>query len=166
MLPLGSTSDTQTVALGIILARASRSPGWYYRRDPNTGEETSELLVNTNEKIHQTVRLRLGKANRGAFDQGPFQPTSLSKYLPPAEPNGADQKGTDQKGAEQKGKYVWVWNGWSGTKELEEAEVGKKYEIRLRTKLDEAAKNNKSDEKPDTSVSWIKVVGNAFAFRA
>ena len=85
ILTLGSTSDTQTVAFGIILAKASRSPGWYYTRDPKTGDQMSELLVNMNEKIYQTVRLRLGKPNRAAFDQGPFQPTSVSKYNLPVE---------------------------------------------------------------------------------
>ena len=131
--------------------RSSRNPGWYYRRDPKTGDETSELLVNTNEKIHQTARLRLGKSNRGAYDRGPFQPTSLSKYLPPVEKDG---------------KFAWVWNGWSGTKELEEAEMGKRFEAKLKARLDDEATKNKSDEKPDTSVSWFKVVSNVFAFRA
>ena len=68
--------------------------------------------------------------------------------------------------AEKDGQFVWVWNGWSGTKKLEETDVGKKYEARLKDKLDDEGTKNKSDEKPDTSVSWFKVVSNVFAFRA
>lgn len=135
----------------MILARSSRSPGWYYRHDPETGDETNEPLENTNEKIHQTARLRLGKSNRGANDRGPFQPTSLSKYLALVEKNG---------------KFVWVWNGWSGTREPEEAEVGETYEAKRKAKLDEEAAKNKSDAKPDTSITWFKVVSNVFAFHA
>ena len=148
---LGRTTDTQRMSLfySIILQRSSRSPGWYYKRNPQNGDETSEYLENTNEKIHRTARLRNGKPNRGADDNGPFQPTSLNKY------SSSEQT---------PGHWVWTWNGWGGTKILPEAEIGAKYEPKLQSMLETAYQTPKTE--PDTSVSWLKVVANTFAFRA
>lgn len=44
--------------------------------------------------------------------------------------------------------------------------MGKKYEASLKAKLNEAAETNKPDAKPETSVTWLKIVSNVFAIRA
>ncbi|KAL8726592.1 MAG: hypothetical protein Q9166_006627 [cf. Caloplaca sp. 2 TL-2023] len=62
----------------------TRTPGMYYRMDPNTGRATSKPLRQTNEYIHPSVRTRLeldgpGKDDRGAYDGKALDPYKL-KY--------------------------------------------------------------------------------------
>ena len=52
--------------------KVSRTPGDYFRLDPETGEQTRKPLRNTNEYIHSAVRSRFvmegpGKGNRGIY---------------------------------------------------------------------------------------------------
>ena len=62
----------------------TRTPGMYFRIDPNTGQPTSKPLRQTNEYVHASVRTRLeldgpGKGDRGAYDGKALDPYKL-KY--------------------------------------------------------------------------------------
>lgn len=54
-----------------------RRPGCFMRVDPNTNTDTEEPLLNTNERIHSSVRLRLACKGMGMDDRGAWTCPSL-----------------------------------------------------------------------------------------
>lgn len=54
-----------------------RRPGCFMRVDPDTNTDTEEPLINTNERIHSCVRLRLACKGMGMDDKGPWPCPSL-----------------------------------------------------------------------------------------
>ena len=65
-----------------LAGRTTRTPGMYRRIDPKTGRPTDHFLVNTNEKIHRTVRLRLDLGGLGYDDVGLYKCRALLKKGP------------------------------------------------------------------------------------
>lgn len=74
----------------------TRTPGNYYRTDPQNGRPTSKRLKNTNEFIHASVRARLGLQGPGPQDRGIYDPPALKDWtfeaemLPPGQGGNAD----------------------------------------------------------------------------
>ncbi|KAK5064731.1 hypothetical protein LTR84_000565 [Exophiala bonariae] len=74
----------------------TRTPGNYYRTDPQNGRPTSKRLKNTNEFIHASVRARLGLQGPGSQDRGIYDPPALKDWtfeaemLPPGQGGNAD----------------------------------------------------------------------------
>jgi len=60
---MGKLFNTDTFPLS-ILGRATRRPGMYHQTDYNTGQYTSQLLRNTHEHIHASVRARIDLGGR------------------------------------------------------------------------------------------------------
>ncbi|KAJ4415980.1 hypothetical protein N0V82_007005 [Gnomoniopsis sp. IMI 355080] len=54
-----------------------RRPGCFMRVDPDTNADTKEPLINTNERIHSSVRLRLACKGMDLDDKGPWPCASL-----------------------------------------------------------------------------------------
>ncbi|KAI4132995.1 MAG: hypothetical protein LQ338_000463 [Usnochroma carphineum] len=67
---------------GIYLLDGSttRTPGMYFRMDPNTGRATSKPLRQTNEYIHPSARTRLELDGPGKDDRGPYEGKALDPY--------------------------------------------------------------------------------------
>ncbi|KAL8803792.1 MAG: hypothetical protein Q9200_006071 [Gallowayella weberi] len=72
--------------MGVYLldGATTRTPGMYFRIDPNTGQPTSKPLRQTNEYVHPSARTRLeldgpGKEDRGSYDGKALDPYKL-KY--------------------------------------------------------------------------------------
>lgn len=59
-----------------------RTPGQYHRIDCDTGQPTDEFLVNTNERIHRSVRIRLSLEGLGYDDEEPYKCRALLKKGP------------------------------------------------------------------------------------
>jgi hypothetical protein len=58
-----------------------RSPMEYHPYDPDTGKEiTDRKLINTGEKVHSSVRIRMGVPGKGLEDQGDYNPPSLEGW--------------------------------------------------------------------------------------
>lgn len=64
-----------TVAAGTIVRR----PGCFMRVDPDTNEDTEEPLLNTNERIHASVRVRLALCGMAMDDREAWTCPSLLK---------------------------------------------------------------------------------------
>lgn len=62
---MGLIKRSDTGLLNTILGRQVRTPGEYHLTDPNTGEPLPELLKNTCEFIHPSVRYRIDNKGRG-----------------------------------------------------------------------------------------------------
>ncbi|KIW97384.1 uncharacterized protein Z519_02776 [Cladophialophora bantiana CBS 173.52] len=58
----------------------TRTPGNYFRTDPDTGRPTSKRLRGTNEFIHASVRARLGLQGPGVQDRGNYDPPALRDW--------------------------------------------------------------------------------------
>lgn len=57
-----------------------RTPGRYYRVDPDTGRETDAPLRDTCEYIHPSVRTRLRLKGAGEDDKGAYAPRALEAW--------------------------------------------------------------------------------------
>lgn len=57
-----------------------RTPGNYYRVDPDTGRSTSMPLRQTNEYIHPSVRARIVLNGPGIEDEGRYEGKALQEY--------------------------------------------------------------------------------------
>ena len=70
----------------------TRTPGYYYRVDPETGRETSKPLRQTNEYVHPSARSRIELDGPGIQDHGYYDPKSLRDYKLKFEENDMDRK--------------------------------------------------------------------------
>lgn len=66
--------------LYVIDGRITRTPGGYYRVDPDTGRQTSKLLRETNEYIHPSARSRIEREGPGLDDKGVYHCPALDPY--------------------------------------------------------------------------------------
>lgn len=57
-----------------------RKPGLYHRTDYNSGMELPELLLNTHEKMHASVRARLRLNGSGPNKSPRYKPNSLEGW--------------------------------------------------------------------------------------
>ena len=81
------------LTVGAVLGSLARDPGNYHRLN-NDGTHSSDLLQNTNEVIHKSVRVRVeAKTGLGANGKSDYAPRALSNWKTPSE-----------------GKYYW--NGY------------------------------------------------------
>ena len=65
-----------------LAGKTTRTPGQYCRIDPETGEPTSHFLVNTNETVHRSVRIRLDLGGLGYDDKDIYKCKALLKKGP------------------------------------------------------------------------------------
>lgn len=65
--------------LQLAAGTIKRHPGLFMRIDPETNEDTSEPLINTNETVHSSVRVRLACLGLGMDDQRPWECAPLLK---------------------------------------------------------------------------------------
>ena len=64
----------------MIDGKITRTPGGYYRVDPDTGRQTSKLLRDTNEYIHPSARSRIERKGPGLNDEGVYDCPALDPY--------------------------------------------------------------------------------------
>ncbi|CAI4211490.1 unnamed protein product [Parascedosporium putredinis] len=67
-------------ALYVLAGQKNRTPGVYRKTDPKTGLPTKEFLVDTNERIHPCVRVRLCCKGLGLNDSAVWDPEPLKKW--------------------------------------------------------------------------------------
>ena len=60
--------------------KINRTPGDYYRLDPETGEETRKPLRGTNEYVHSSVRARFVMEGPGKGGRGIYTPPALKGW--------------------------------------------------------------------------------------
>ncbi|KAF2497174.1 hypothetical protein BU16DRAFT_459324, partial [Lophium mytilinum] len=104
---LGKIYDSCTFPTSLG-GREPRKPGTYTRTNYMTGQETSDPLEATHEKMHISVRARLLMEGKGYEDVGSYAPHSLStwdmrnvdQYSGHATANGFDGKGAQ-----------WIYQG-------------------------------------------------------
>lgn len=76
-----------TVAVDNLLynmtGKKARAPGLYKKVDPGTGRSTNQFLLDTNERIHPSVRVRLACEGLGPNDSGLWHCPSLLKNWRP-----------------------------------------------------------------------------------
>ena len=63
-----------------VLGGKTRTPGNYYRVDPDTGRPTKKHLRNTNEYIHASARSRTGLHGPGPEDRGEYDSRALRNW--------------------------------------------------------------------------------------
>lgn len=64
----------------ILDGRLNRTPGGYYRVDPDTGRLTGKPLRETNEYIHPSARSRIKLDGPGTEDEGIYECPALDPY--------------------------------------------------------------------------------------
>jgi Uncharacterized alpha/beta hydrolase domain (DUF2235) len=75
-----------------LAGRRTRTPGNYFRSDPNTGRPTSKRLKNTNEYIHASVRSRVGMGGPGIQDRGRYDCQALANWSFEIDPKNDDSR--------------------------------------------------------------------------
>ena len=68
------------IGIYVIDGRLTRTPGGYYRVDPDTGRQTSKMLRDTNEYIHPSARTRIELKGPGLDDEGTYHCPALDAY--------------------------------------------------------------------------------------
>ncbi|KAF2086334.1 hypothetical protein K490DRAFT_44602 [Saccharata proteae CBS 121410] len=63
-----------------LLGMHVRTPGRYRRTDWITGRETGDLLVDTEERVHASVRVRMEDGGAGFNDRGRYKPAALKDW--------------------------------------------------------------------------------------
>lgn len=71
-----------------IPGRAVRQPGFFKRTDTETNKPTSDPLINTNERIHSSVRIRLACGGLSLDDAKRWTCHSLRECKSPKDENG------------------------------------------------------------------------------
>lgn len=64
----------------VLDGKITRTPGGYYRVDPDTGRPTSKPLRDTNEYIHPSARSRIVLKGPGIEDEGIYHCPALDSY--------------------------------------------------------------------------------------
>ncbi len=82
MIPNVPTGKIYKSMTGIYVLDGStiRTPGSYYRVDPDTGRPTSRPLRQTNEYVHASARTRLLLDGPGIEDEGRYDGKALQNY--------------------------------------------------------------------------------------
>lgn len=78
---LGQIYDSE-VGFYHLAGKTVRTPGMYHRINPDTSSPTVEFLVNTNERIHRSVRIRIGLDGLGLDDIGLYKCPALFEKGP------------------------------------------------------------------------------------
>ncbi|EPS30299.1 hypothetical protein PDE_05250 [Penicillium oxalicum 114-2] len=108
-----------------LAGKTTRTPGMYHRIDPETSYPTREFLESTNERIHRSVRIRLGLEGLSYDDVGLYKCRALLKKGPwllekvrlrsRREVYGHDRGGYDDEvrteQSSQDYRWAWVYDG-------------------------------------------------------
>jgi hypothetical protein len=78
---LGELYESET-GIWLLGGKKTRTPGQYMRADPDTALPTHEPMVNTNERIHSSVRIRLDLDGLDLNDVGLYKCPALLKKGP------------------------------------------------------------------------------------
>jgi hypothetical protein len=101
----------------------TRTPGLYRQANPKTGIEDGKFLLDTNERVHSSVRVRLACKGLGVNDKGKWACPALSKWRlkrtntqyndpVPRHPRWAPDAGDhDQDDNDPQERWVWEYNG-------------------------------------------------------
>lgn len=92
-----------------IAGRQPRTPHIYHRMNYFTGKEEPELLKNTNETVHASVRARLRMGGKGYEDKGAYAPQSLMKEW--VLDNGEQRSDVGATISASNKTAKWVYNG-------------------------------------------------------
>ena len=92
-----------------IAGRQPRTPHIYHRMNYFTGKEEPELLKNTNETVHASVRARLRMGGKGYEDKGAYAPQSLMKEW--VLDNGEQRSDAGATISASNKTAKWVYNG-------------------------------------------------------
>lgn len=77
---LGRIYESVSLFYG-IMGYGPRTPGLYRRTDYATGRPTDEMLSDTNESMHASVRVRIQRQGLGVDDApGPYSPVALKEW--------------------------------------------------------------------------------------
>ena len=68
------------IGVYILAGSTARTPGNYFRVDPDTGRPTSKPLRQTNEYIHPSARSRIVLGGPGMQDRGRYECKALQDY--------------------------------------------------------------------------------------
>lgn len=74
--------DNPVIGYYRLAGETIRTPGMYHRVNPDTALPTPEFLVNTNERIHRSARIRLGLEGLGYDDVGLYKCLALLQEGP------------------------------------------------------------------------------------
>lgn len=118
---LGQVYESDT-GLYIFAGKTTRTPGLYHRVDPQNALPTRQFLVNTNERVHSSVRIRLELEGLGYDDIGLYKCPALLKEGPwrlrrmrlrskDTNPRDVRSNGSHRRNdsLEQKDDLRWVW---------------------------------------------------------
>ncbi|KAJ5492748.1 hypothetical protein N7539_001494 [Penicillium diatomitis] len=108
-------------AIGIykLAGKTTRTPGMYHRIDPRTSYPTREFLEGTNERIHRSVRIRLGLEGLGFDDNGLYKcrallkkgPWILEKVRVRSRLGERHRDGVESEQYSEEMRWAWVYNG-------------------------------------------------------
>ena len=68
------------IGIYVLGGKTVRTPGSYFRVDPDTGESTGKPLRQTNEYIHPSARSRTELKGPGVEDEGTYKSQALENY--------------------------------------------------------------------------------------
>ena len=77
---LGTIYNNTRGVINMITGIMKRTPGAYFRTDPDTGAQTNTRLRDTREFIHPSVRVRMVMNGKGPGDKGTYVPPSLAGW--------------------------------------------------------------------------------------
>ncbi|KAH7328448.1 hypothetical protein B0I35DRAFT_486469 [Stachybotrys elegans] len=129
--PWGLATINQTMNLlyrftGLV----DRTPGMYRQTNPKTGREDGNFLVDTNERIHSSVRVRLACKGLGIDDRAVWTAPALSswklkttdtKYEDPVPrcPSWDPCERQDDSGEGENERWIWEYAGSESSAPLE-----------------------------------------------
>lgn len=105
-----------------LAGKKARTPGLYHEVDAKTNQPKKEFLLDTNERIHPSVRVRLACKGLGLDDQGVWEAESLKKWkLVRVNPGAANNGGTN--GIDANGNAVPETTEWWGPTKVEQEDI-------------------------------------------
>ncbi|KAI9851499.1 MAG: hypothetical protein M1824_002688 [Vezdaea acicularis] len=129
-----------------IFGSKTRTPGNYTLNDPKTGKPSSTPLVNTNEYLHPSVRVRYGKG-LGTNDKGVYKPAAMADWRVIPDERGDESEATAKSSGHFKWHYQGVKTQGMSRTMLEESYLGEMERVLLKLD-DEQYKRYLLDEQP------------------
>ena len=129
-----------------IFGSKTRTPGNYTLNDPKTGKPSSTPLVNTNEYLHPSVRVRYGKG-LGINDKGVYKPAAMADWRVIPDERGDESEATAKSSGHFKWHYQGVKTQGMSRTMLEESYLGEMERVLLKLD-DEQYKRYLLDEQP------------------
>lgn len=85
----------------------TRNPHLYKRMDYRLGKETNDMLLNTNETVHASVRARICMGGLGYEDKGSYAPKALKDWDLDNGPKSSNSAPIHPNGKQRR----WIYNG-------------------------------------------------------